>query len=505
MVDDIATPRVFISYSHDSPEHKRWVLELATYLLEHGVDVIIDAWDLRPGDDVPKFMERGVRDADRVLMICTETYVNKANDGVGGVGYEAMIVTGELVRDLGTAKFVPIVRQTSITPIVPTSVSTRRYINLGESAGKDSELELLLRDLHDAPSSKPPLGRSPYPPEERPAPRGAPTGGVTAGTVELTVDDLSDPALIYERATELARSGDVQRWRRLVRAVREKIGPGLRQWWAKYAAQVPQTIEPLAEQSMEGADAFAPLIALSLGGLASGHPKFRDQVGLLEDILNPTEWQRGGFVVRTELPETGAFVYQALHGAMCMNLGDLSAAIALARTRTESRKTQEPVPLWGRTDIVGWPESLGRNADAAWNVAFDLATRWSWIDQVFGHSEDYQVALYAYYVTLSVLELAEWLHAGNVVPDASAGDLFLAIPPVFDRAPDEVKRRGYRLLTSMRAEFRDLLRNLGVDENKIRSEWPKWMSQQRKWRGSLRVALGRALPHERLIEDILET
>jgi len=167
MVDDTTTPRVFISYSHDSPEHKRWVLELATHLLEHGVDVLIDAWDLRPSDDVPKFMERGVQDANRVLMICTEKYVTKANDGVGGVGYEAMIVTGELVRDLGTGKFIPIIRQTDTTPVVPTSVSTRRYINLSESADRDSELELLLRDLHDAPSAKPPLRRSPYLPADR--------------------------------------------------------------------------------------------------------------------------------------------------------------------------------------------------------------------------------------------------------------------------------------------------------------------------------------------------
>jgi hypothetical protein len=96
-------PTVFISYSHDSPEHKRWVLEFAEELRRNGIDPLIDAWDLRPGDDVPKFMERGVRDSGRVLMICTEKYVAKANDGVGGVGYEAMIVTSELVRDLGTA------------------------------------------------------------------------------------------------------------------------------------------------------------------------------------------------------------------------------------------------------------------------------------------------------------------------------------------------------------------------------------------------------------------
>ena len=67
------------------------------------MDVILDQWDLGLGDDVPKFMEKAVGDADRVLMICTEPYVHKADEGKGGVGYEAMIVTGELVSKRGRA------------------------------------------------------------------------------------------------------------------------------------------------------------------------------------------------------------------------------------------------------------------------------------------------------------------------------------------------------------------------------------------------------------------
>src|SRR5436305_781177 len=97
-------PTVFISYSHDTPAHKKWVGELASRLVEKGVEVVLDQWDLGLGDDVPKFMEKSVGEADRVLMICSETYVRKADDGKGGVGYEAMVVTGELVRKLETNK-----------------------------------------------------------------------------------------------------------------------------------------------------------------------------------------------------------------------------------------------------------------------------------------------------------------------------------------------------------------------------------------------------------------
>jgi hypothetical protein len=95
-------PRVFISYSHDSYQHKSWVKKLATDLRENGVDAILDQWDVGLGDDLAAFMESGITSSDRVIAICSKDYVTKANEGEGGVGYEKMIVTGELVENSGT-------------------------------------------------------------------------------------------------------------------------------------------------------------------------------------------------------------------------------------------------------------------------------------------------------------------------------------------------------------------------------------------------------------------
>ncbi|MCX9525827.1 toll/interleukin-1 receptor domain-containing protein, partial [Vibrio cholerae] len=86
-------PRVFISYSHDSAEHKSWVLDFATTLRNRGIDAVLDQWDLKPGDDLPHFMETELARCDYAILVCTETYVAKANAGKGGVGYEKMIVT----------------------------------------------------------------------------------------------------------------------------------------------------------------------------------------------------------------------------------------------------------------------------------------------------------------------------------------------------------------------------------------------------------------------------
>ena len=155
-------PKVFISYSHDSPEHKLWVLELGTKLVQNGVDVVLDQWNLTPGDDRTLFMERGVKESDRVLVICTDSYVRKANDREGGVGYEQLIVTAQLARDLGTDKFIPIIRQASGEEKTPTFLETRVYIDFTNDNQFDERFDELLRELHQAPIiEKPPLGEKP--------------------------------------------------------------------------------------------------------------------------------------------------------------------------------------------------------------------------------------------------------------------------------------------------------------------------------------------------------
>ncbi len=139
-------PKVFISYSHDTPEHKQWVSELSAKLHRKGVEVILDQWHLRLGDDLAQFMERGIRDSDRVLVICTDSYVRKANAGEGGVGYEPMIVTRKLVEDVGNNKFIPIIRQALGEDKTPSFLGTQVYIDLPAEDQFDEKFNELLRE-----------------------------------------------------------------------------------------------------------------------------------------------------------------------------------------------------------------------------------------------------------------------------------------------------------------------------------------------------------------------
>lgn len=61
-MDDERAPVVFISYCWTSEEHKKWVLDLATKLMEKsGVDVILDRWHGIVGHDRFRFMEDSIK------------------------------------------------------------------------------------------------------------------------------------------------------------------------------------------------------------------------------------------------------------------------------------------------------------------------------------------------------------------------------------------------------------------------------------------------------------
>ena len=169
----MSIPKVFVSYSHDSQEHKKWVLDFATRLRNTGVDAILDQWDLRPGDDLPHFMERNLTAADRVVMVCSERYVEKANAGAGGVGYEKMIITADLLKTIDSNKVIPIVRQKG-THTLPTFLRSKLFLDFSRDDQFEFSFDELIRTLHNAPLFvKPAVGNNPFtpvsttPPERR--------------------------------------------------------------------------------------------------------------------------------------------------------------------------------------------------------------------------------------------------------------------------------------------------------------------------------------------------
>lgn len=150
--------KAFISYSWDNDDHKIWVRELATRLRGDGIDVTLDQWHLVPGDQLPEFMERAVRESNYVLIICTHKYKERSNNRQGGVGYEGDIITAEFMTTRNHRKFIPILRQQSWADSAPNWLFGKYYIDLSSSPFLQKYYDDLLTTLLGTREKAPPVG-----------------------------------------------------------------------------------------------------------------------------------------------------------------------------------------------------------------------------------------------------------------------------------------------------------------------------------------------------------
>lgn len=107
-------PKVFISYSHDSPEHRLRVYELLRKLRADGIHCVTDHTMMSPPEGWQAWMEDRIKEVDYTLVVCTETYRRRAErkeqPGVGlGVTWEATLITNEIYRNASrNTKFIPV-------------------------------------------------------------------------------------------------------------------------------------------------------------------------------------------------------------------------------------------------------------------------------------------------------------------------------------------------------------------------------------------------------------
>ena len=159
---DAASPKVFISYSHDSQEHKDQVLELADRLREDGIDCTIDQYEESPAEGWQRWMLNQVEEATFVLVACTEQYDRRfrGREEMGrgkGATWEGGVIIQELYDDQGqNSKFVPITLTLEDGNFIPSPLRGATSYRLNTADG----YELLYRRLTNQPRTrKPELGK----------------------------------------------------------------------------------------------------------------------------------------------------------------------------------------------------------------------------------------------------------------------------------------------------------------------------------------------------------
>lgn len=157
-----ASEEVFISYSQESVEHSERVLALSDRLRGEGVDCVLDQYEVAPPEGWPRWMDKKIRDAKYVLLVCTEAYFKRVMGeeelGKGhGVRWEGNLIYQHFYNS-GTLnqRFIPVVFDQAHQRYIPTPLQGATYYNVATS----SSYEDLYRRLTDQPKvRKPPLGK----------------------------------------------------------------------------------------------------------------------------------------------------------------------------------------------------------------------------------------------------------------------------------------------------------------------------------------------------------
>ena len=166
---DLKAPSVFLSYSYDSDEHAARVLALADALRAGGIDVILDRYvHPAPEEGWPLWMDRNIRDADFVLLVCTETYrrhvTGLEEPGKGrGVDWEGNLIYNLIYHRINEDKpsgsrFIPILLPGSKPDHIPTPILGHTRYQIASFDFTDPGFEALYRHLTDQPAATIPPG-----------------------------------------------------------------------------------------------------------------------------------------------------------------------------------------------------------------------------------------------------------------------------------------------------------------------------------------------------------
>lgn len=154
-------PRVFISYTNYDDDNRKWVKELCIKLRKNGVDARCDIFHLKLGQDLPQWMTNEISLANKVLLICDKYYFSKTNPRRGGVGWETMLVQGDMLMNPDINKYICIMREKNPAISLPTYMRTKYSLTCNNDEMNDEQFKLLLRSIFDCEEKPIPLGSIP--------------------------------------------------------------------------------------------------------------------------------------------------------------------------------------------------------------------------------------------------------------------------------------------------------------------------------------------------------
>jgi hypothetical protein len=137
--------KIYIAYTHDDENHKKWVKKLKDNLEVSGFEVTFDQ-DNPLGTHIPLFME-SISAHDYVLWICTPNFKEKCNDNAGGISYEKIFALNELSENVHILKHIPLIKKGKDNDSIPYFLKGRYYIDFRTTIDFDKNCKELKKNL----------------------------------------------------------------------------------------------------------------------------------------------------------------------------------------------------------------------------------------------------------------------------------------------------------------------------------------------------------------------
>jgi len=186
-----STPKIFMSYSHDSAEHSERVLHFAWSLRRNGIDVELDQFHNEKIVDWPRWCNEriGRESCDFVLCVCTGEFKRRIDGNVPpekgkGVYWEGSLLDDDIYDDKGNGRIIPVLFNSEPESSIPRFLRGWTHCRTIEFVLSDGGYEHLIRILTgQAKVERNELGTIPVLPTRR-----APVNSQTATGTEFKAD-----------------------------------------------------------------------------------------------------------------------------------------------------------------------------------------------------------------------------------------------------------------------------------------------------------------------------
>lgn len=142
---------VFVSYSWINEKPDFFVLELVERLRNEGINATCDVMFIQDKSSINfvQMMAEQLLNSDKVIIILSEAYKEKADSFKGGVGQEYRYIINDITNNEN--KYILVSKTTNFNSVLPDFLKGRQTIYVTEEKIKEGNIDELLHKLNNIP------------------------------------------------------------------------------------------------------------------------------------------------------------------------------------------------------------------------------------------------------------------------------------------------------------------------------------------------------------------